>query len=103
MDSQLGDALVSLSEARAVARACRHAGYAMDTCSAEEITNLPDEEAGNTQPTIKPLEPVFLAGNGGGDTQSKVQHWGDGESKREMNPPNGGRATQAQGKALYAL
>src|SRR5512139_3074906 len=32
MDSRIGDAIVSLSETRAVARACRHAGYAMDSC-----------------------------------------------------------------------
>ena len=37
MDPRIGDAIVSLSETRAVARACRHAGYAMDACGAEEI------------------------------------------------------------------
>ncbi len=37
MDARIGDAIVSLSETRAVARACRHAGYAMDSCGAEEL------------------------------------------------------------------
>jgi hypothetical protein len=105
MDSRVGDALVSLSETRAVARACRHAGYAMDTCSAEEIANFPDEQAASTQPSNKPPEPVFPEGNGRGDQEAKPQHCGNSGGERETYPPNGGngRATQAQVRALYAL
>ena len=91
MDSRVGDALVSLSETRAVARACRHAGYAMDSCGAEEIGNFPEEEAVSTQPSNKAPDPVFPDGNGEGDQESKPKHCGNG------------RATQAQVRALYSL
>ena len=47
MDARIGDAIVSLSETRAVARACRHAGYAMDSCGAEELAFAGDGARGS--------------------------------------------------------
>jgi hypothetical protein len=90
MDSRIGDAIVSLSETRAVARACRHAGYAMDSCGAEELA-FAEMEPQREQTTSKQPASVFPEGNG--------------ESKPEAKPlGNGnGRATQAQCRALYVL
>jgi hypothetical protein len=90
MDSRIGDAIVSLSETRAVARACRHAGYAMDSCGAEELA-FADPEPDKEQTSNKGPERVFPQG--------------DSESKPEAKPlGNGnGRATQAQCRALFAL
>jgi hypothetical protein len=90
MDSRIGDAIVSLSETRALARACRHAGYAMDSCGAEELA-FAEMEPDREQAANKTTERVFSEGNGEGKADAKLAANGNG------------RATQAQCRALYAL
>ena len=63
MDPRIGDAIVSLSETRAVARACRHAGYAMDACGAEEIA-FRIAELEREQSASKAPAPAFPEDNG---------------------------------------
>jgi len=56
VDSRIGDARASLSETRAVAGACGHAGYVMDSCGAEELcfTEMePDREQTEEDPSVK--------------------------------------------------
>ncbi len=90
MDPRIGDAIVSLSETRAVARACRHAGYAMDACGAEElafaVAEIEREQTFNRKPA-----PMLSEGNGHGKPEAKPTGNGNG------------RATQAQCRALFAL
>jgi hypothetical protein len=71
MDARIGDAIVSLSETRAVARACRHAGYAMDSCGAEELA-FTEMEPDREQTTNKqsPLASRNDNGNGKGENES---------------------------------
>ncbi len=90
MDPRIGDAIVSLSETRAVARACRHAGYAMDACGAEEIAFGFAEPEREQSANKKPAS-VFPEGNGNSRPETKPSVTGNG------------RATQAQCRALYAL
>ena len=126
MDARIGDAIVSLSETRAVARACRHAGYAMDSCGAEELAFTEMEH-------FKEPHPAFGNSNDGAEkskrqdcpidsrkanpegqqnatdrpTKSKAQPCAIDRSA-ELNGPTpqscgNGRATQAQCRALWAL
>jgi hypothetical protein len=117
MDSRIGDAIVSLSETRAVARACRHAGYAMDSCGAEELA-FAEMEPYREQTSRKEPDERSRNDNGKGKLESKASHDAidrtpasetratesapvKGESK-----PQGcgfGLATQAQCRPLYAL
>jgi hypothetical protein len=74
MDARIGDAIVSLSETRAVARACRHSGYAMDSCGAEELAFVEEpyrEPATQGQKLAQPCaqngaepNPTATGGNG---------------------------------------
>ena len=97
MDARIGDAIVSLSETRAVARACRHAGYAMDSCGAEELAFTEMEH-------FKEPHPAFGNSNGGAE-KSKRQDCpidratgiGDNGSKRQPCPIDSG-AAQAGGE-----
>jgi hypothetical protein len=94
MDSRIGDAIVSLSETRAVARACRHAGYAMDSCGAEELAfgEEPQPALGNTN---------------GGVEKSKRQDCPIDRPAEDngLVPQRCGnsKATSAQVRALFAL
>jgi hypothetical protein len=103
-DARLSDSLVELAETRAIARALRFGGFGVEYCGLEEVSHVADEVSPE-QTASKQAESVFPEDNGRGDTESKPEHCGNGESKRETNPPNGGhgRATQAQVRALYAL
>jgi hypothetical protein len=87
MDARIGDAIVSLSETRAIARACRHAGYAMDSCGAEELTT-PEQES-------ETVDKQMHSRNSGREVTSEA----------ETKPANGGtgKATSAQCRALNAL
>jgi hypothetical protein len=106
MDSRIGDAIVSLSETRAVARACRHAGYAMDSCGAEELA-IAEVEPDREQMSNKAEERVFPEGNGKSKLESRASHDAiDPAAGTEKSKPQGcgfGLATQAQCRALYAL
>ena len=103
-DARLSDSLVELAETRAIARALRFGGFGVEYCGAEEVSHVA-EEVSPEQTASKQAEPVFPEDNAQGDAESKPQHSGNGESKRETYPPNGGNgpATQAQVRALYAL
>jgi len=117
MDSRIGDAIVSLSETRAVARACRHAGYAMDSCGAEELA-FAETEPYREQTSRKEPEEGSRSNNGKGRLESKASSDAiDPTTSGEATEPdsaavNGkskpqscgiGLATQAQCRALYAL
>jgi hypothetical protein len=120
MDSRIGDAIVSLSETRAVARACRHAGYAMDSCGAEELALEPagqgQERVGSSaQPCV--IGPAATdAGreqNGTGGARKSKMPGGtidrpvgrNGAAAHGSTPKScgNGKATTAQVRALYAL
>ena len=103
MDSRIGDAIVSLAETRAVARACRHAGYAMDSCGAEELAFA---EEPYKEPTSQGEKLAQRCANYG--SESKVQRCtidrpaeGNGESTPQRCST--GQVTTAQVRALYAL
>jgi hypothetical protein len=102
MDSRIGDAIVSLSETRAVARACRHAGYAMDTCGAEElafaVAELEREQNHGKQPA-----PVFPGNNGNGKREARAPSGTRAETESKTKSWGNGRATTSQVKALFAL
>jgi hypothetical protein len=96
MDSRIGDAIVSLSETRAVARACRHAGYAMDSCGAEELAFTEMEH-------FKEPQSAFTNGSGGAE-KSKPQDCGidspTADAGEEQNGNGGARKSKAQGCAI---
>jgi hypothetical protein len=114
MDSRIGDAIVSLSETRAVARACRHAGYGMDSCGAEELA-FAEMEPAREKTINKGEDRVFSEGNGKNKLESKAPHGAIDPAtsdETKMAPVKGkskpqdcgiGLATQAQCRALYAL
>jgi hypothetical protein len=101
MDARIGDAIVSLSETRAVARACRHAGYAMDSCGAEELA-FAEMEPDREQTTNKQAPPASRDDNGNGKGETKAQHGSPSERPTPQSCGNG-KATQAQCRALFAL
>ncbi len=72
MDARIGDAIASLSETRAVARACRHAGYAMDSCGAEELA-FGEAESEREQTVNKESVSIFPNGNGDGKPATMAQ------------------------------
>ena len=98
MAARIGDAIVSLSETRAVARACRHAGYAMDSCGAEELAF---GEESYKEPTAQGEKLAHRCANYGADET------GGNGSKRQPcpieRPHSNGAATSAQVRALFAL
>jgi len=92
-DAKLADSLVELAETRSIARALRFAGFGLEFCGAEEITQVPESETAPERTAGETTERVFPEGNGNGKAASKTQ-----------NPSNGGgKATQAQARALFAL
>jgi hypothetical protein len=94
MDARIGDAIVSLSETRAVARACRHAGYAMDSCGAEELAF--GEES----------QPAFGNSNGGAEKSKRQDCPIDRPAEDNGLVPQrcgNSKATTAQVRALFAL
>ncbi|MBI5250734.1 MAG: hypothetical protein HY912_14685 [Desulfomonile tiedjei] len=98
-DARLADALVELAETRAIARALRFGGIGSEYTSAEEVSHVVAEPelstGGNESKVGKPvLEPQ--------ESENKQ------ETKQPVHPKNGGngnggRATGAQCRALYAL
>jgi hypothetical protein len=127
MDARIGDAIVSLSETRAVARACRHAGYAMDSCGAEELAftemeHLKEPAAqgegsvgSNAQPCVigSAAADAGREQNGTEGARKSIMPSGTIGRPAERNdaaaqgsaPKNcgNGQATTAQVRALYAL
>jgi hypothetical protein len=120
MDSRIGDAIVSLSETRAVARACRHAGYAMDSCGAEELALEPAAQSeerlrSNAQPCVIGSAAADAVGEQdatAGTRKSKAPSGtidrpaeGNGAAAHGSMPRScgNGKATTAQVRALYAL
>lgn len=99
-DARLSESLIELAETRSIARALRFAGYGLESCSAEEISVVPESEPLSEQTSGETAERVFPDGNGNGKEEAKSQA-GHGNG----NPPNGGRgrATSAQVRALFAL
>jgi hypothetical protein len=102
MDARIGDAIVSLSETRAVARACRHAGYAMDSCGAEELAFA---EEPYKEPAVQGQKLAQPCANNGAESNPTAT--GGNGSKRQPcpieKPHSNGAATSAQVRALYAL
>ena len=70
-DHRLADALVELSETRAIARALRWASFGVEMTSAEEVSHLPDE------PVQEHKEPPS---NGGGNGNGKTASTGSNPS-----------------------
>ena len=105
MDSRIGDAIVSLSETRAVARACRHAGYAMDSCGAEELAFAEMEPAA---PQEKLAQPCANYGadetgrNGSKRQDCPIDRPAEGNGATPQSCGNS-KATTAQVRALFAL
>ncbi|MGB6068192.1 MAG: hypothetical protein WBG50_25575 [Desulfomonilaceae bacterium] len=104
MDPRIGDAIVSLSETRAVSRACRHAGYAMDTCGAEELAFAVAEIEREQSHSKKPA-PVFPEGNGNGKKEATEPSGASAATRSKPQPSRSGNspATGAQVRALFAL
>jgi hypothetical protein len=100
MDARIGDAIVSLSETRAVARACRHAGYAMDSCGAEELAFAEMEPAGPQEKLAQ------RCANNRTDDSTDQPAGGNGSKGQHCpieKPHSHGAVTSAQVRALFAL
>jgi hypothetical protein len=109
MDSRIGDAIVSLSETRAVARACRHAGYAMDSCGAEELAFAEMEPAGPQEKLAQPCANYGADESGRNASKRQsclIENPDSNGATAQGRPPQScgnGKATQAQCRALFAL
>jgi hypothetical protein len=98
-DARLADALVELAETRAIARALRFGGIGSEYTSAEEVSHVvaePEPATGGNESRVS--KPVFEPQ----ESENKQ------ETKQPVQPKNGGngnggRATGAQCRALYAL
>ncbi len=98
-DARLADALVELAETRAIARALRFGGIGSEYTSAEEVSHVvaePEPATGGNESRV--AKPVFEPQ----ESENKQ------ETKQPVHPKNGGngnggRATGAQCRALYAL
>lgn len=98
-DQRLADSLLELAETRSIARGLRFSGYGVEFTSAEEISHvMPETESNGLRKEDKDPKPL-----------SEPQ---ENENKQETKQPvhpknggngNGGRATGAQCRALYAL
>lgn len=78
-DARLADALLELAETRSIARALRFAGYGVETCGVEELTDQQVIEPEKPQPT-RTLRVVGgqRNGNGGGNSTSPSNGNGNG-------------------------
>jgi hypothetical protein len=98
-DQRLADSLLELAETRSIARGLRFSGYGVEYTSAEEISHVVAEP-----------EPVGERNDSKEATPAVESQ--ENRSKPETKPPlqpknggngNGGKATGAQCRALYAL
>jgi hypothetical protein len=108
MDARIGDAIVSLSETRAVARACRHAGYAMDSCGAEELafTEMEHFKEPYKEPVTQEQKLAQRCANYGADQAVDKPAQGNGSKRQPCpieRPHSNGAVTSAQVRALFAL
>ena len=95
-DQRLADSLLELAETRSIARSLRFSGYGVEYEGAEEVSHvIPETEPSAAQDASKNPKPVFQQD----ESQSKP------EAKTSAQPKNGngGKATGAQCRALYAL
>ncbi len=95
-DQRLADSLLELAETRSIARSLRFSGYGVEYTGAEEVSHvIPETEPAGPQNESKDRKPVFEQD----ENQSKQ------EAKAAAQPKNGngGKATGAQCRALYAL
>jgi hypothetical protein len=113
MDARIGDAIVSLSETRAVARACGHAWYAMDSSGAEELAFA---EEPHRKPATQYRKLAQRCANDGVESKASSdaidppstdqtrgrEGVAEGNGSKPQSCGNG-KATQAQCRALYAL
>jgi hypothetical protein len=98
-DARLAESLIELAETRSIARALRFAGYGLEFTSAEEISHvMPDTEPAGERNESKDRKPVFE----GQENQVKPETKAPAQPKSGGNG-NGGKATGAQCRALYAL
>lgn len=98
-DQRLVDSLLELAETRSIARSLRFSGYGMEYTSAEEVSHvMPETEPVGTQNESKDQKPVFEQE----ESQSKTEAKPVAQPKKSGNG-NGGKATGAQCRALYAL
>ena len=95
-DQRLADSLLELAETRSIARSLRFSGYGVEYAGAEEVSHvIPETEPPGEQKENKDRKPVFEPE----ENPSKP------EAKTSAQPKNGngGKATGAQCRALYAL
>jgi len=114
-DAKLSDSLVELAETRAIARALRFGGIGVEYTGAEEVSHVANAEAEREQSGSKGPAPVFAEGNGNSKqgpkapngTPAETSLSNQTETKAPDKPVNkgngGGKATQAQARALFAL
>ena len=95
-DQRLADSLLELAETRSIARSLRFSGYGVEYAGAEEVSHVvPESEPHGEQNENKDRKPVF----------EPEQNPSKPEAKAPAQPKNGngGKATGAQCRALYAL
>jgi hypothetical protein len=95
-DQRLADSLLELAETRSIARSLRFSGYGVEYAGAEEVSHvMPENEPPAEQNESKDRKPVF----------EPEENPGKPEAKTPAQPKNGngGKATGAQCRALYAL
>lgn len=98
-DARLAESLIELAETRSVARALRFSGFGLEFTSAEEVSHvMPETDSNEEQNRNREQKPVFEQGQSQGKPETKPpappKYGGNG---------NGGKATGAQCRALYAL
>ncbi len=95
-DQRLADSLLELAETRSIARSLRFSGYGVEYAGAEEVSHVMSEtEPAGAQSESKDRKPVFDPD----ESQSKQ----DTKAAVQAKNGNGGKATGAQCRALYAL
>ncbi|MBM3300578.1 MAG: hypothetical protein FJY85_11545 [Deltaproteobacteria bacterium] len=98
-DQRLADSLLELAETRSIARGLRFSGYGVEYTGAEEISHvIPETEPNAAQNESKDSKPIFEPH----ERQDKPETKAPVQPKSGGNG-NGGKATGAQCRALYAL
>jgi len=98
-DQRLADSLLELAETRSIARGLRFSGYGVEYTSAEEVSHvMPEAGSIGERNESKDHKPVFepQENQNKPETKAPVQ-------PKNGNNGNGGKATGAQCRALYAL
>jgi len=98
-DARLAESLIELAETRSIARALRFSGFGLEFTSAEEVSHvMPETEPPGVRNESKDHKPLFEPE----DDQGKPETKAPAQTKNGSNG-NGGKATGAQCRALYAL